>query len=90
MIPSLFLFLLWELPAIIAMSYHKLFCTVRGHEPQLHFAGIWTYRLAGVFLIWPLAIALGTLASVSDTASIPGLLLIPITLGVVGWARFSR
>lgn len=47
-----FLFLLWELPSMILMSLHKLWCAVTGGSLQESFRGIWFYRVVGMFVVW--------------------------------------
>lgn len=87
--PALFLFLLWELPAIIVMAFHKAFCAVKQRSFRSDFLGVWPYRLIGLFVVWPLAFALGALAGVSEVGGAVASLALTATIAVVIWARFG-
>lgn len=59
---ALFLFLLWELPSMIIMSIHKVFCVIQGRSFEDSYLGIWAYRLIGMVVVWPTVIILIALA----------------------------
>ena len=61
---GLFLFLLWELPSMIIMTIHKIFCDVTDrHWSEPSGVGIWGYRIVGMFTVWPIVfVVLGVVA----------------------------
>ena len=95
MIPGvpLFLFLLWELPSMIMMSLHKLWCAASGRSLQDSFRGVWFYRVVGMFVVWTSLMVLIGLAG--QGGAIGGLVSAVVSLAVLGipalllWARFS-
>jgi hypothetical protein len=56
-----FLFFLWELPAMIVMTIHKMICASRGTDFQQEFLGTWNYRLIGMFSVWPTVAIVGSI-----------------------------
>jgi hypothetical protein len=61
---GLFFFLLWELPSMIVMTTHKIFCDLTDrHWSEPSGAGIWGYRLVGMFTVWPLVMLIILIAS---------------------------
>ena len=87
----LFLFLLWELPGMIAMSAHKLWCAATGGSLQTSFRGVWFYRIVGMFTVWTTVMVLIGLSG-SGASGLVGALLPLALIGVPGlilWARFS-
>lgn len=95
MIPvvPLFLFLLWELPSMIVMSLHKLWCAATGRSLQDSFRGVWFYRVVGMFAVWTSAMVLIGLAGQGGAVgSLVGALVPLMVLGIPAlllWARFS-
>ena len=95
MIPvvPLFLFLLWELPSMIMMSLHKLWCAVTARSLQDSFRGVWFYRVVGMFVVWTSVMVLIGLAG--ERGPVGGLASAVVPLVVLGvpalllWARFS-
>ena len=89
----LFLFLLWELPGMIAMSAHKLWCAATGGSLQESFRGVWFYRIVGLFTVWTSVMVLIGLAGSGGAGSgLVGALLPLAVIGVPGlllWARSS-
>jgi hypothetical protein len=89
----LFLFLLWELPSMIVMSLHKLWCAATGGSLQQSFRGVWFYRIVGMVTVWTSVMILIGLASSGGSASgVVGAFLSLALVGIPGvllWARFS-
>jgi hypothetical protein len=86
-----FLFLLWELPSMILMSLHKLWCAATGGSLQQSFRGVWFYRIVGMFTVWTSVMVLIGLAG-SGASGLVGALLPLALVGVPGlilWARIS-
>lgn len=85
----LFLFLLWELPAMVVMSSHKLICACTGGSFEDQFLGTWPYRMIGLFVVWPAVMAVIAFMALGQPATTLGELVLLGVAGVVIWARFS-
>lgn len=87
----LFLFLLWELPSMIVMSLHKLWCAATGGSLQESFRGVWFYRIVGMFTVWTSVMLLIGLGS-SGASGLVGAVVPLAILGIPAllmWARIS-
>jgi hypothetical protein len=87
---ALFLFLLWELPAMIAMSFHKLVCAATGGSFTAQYFGVWAYRGIGVFLVWPVLLAMFGLISLGGVLAVLAEMVLVAVVCVVIWARFGN
>ncbi|GAB2569948.1 hypothetical protein Aab01nite_06750 [Paractinoplanes abujensis] len=84
-------FVLWEFPSMVVMSVHKFICARTGGSFEEQFAGVWPYRLIGMFTFWPFLFVTGALAAAVSaqvaTAVIALEAVAVITLLI--WARTS-
>lgn len=84
-------FVLWEFPSMVAMSVHKLICARTGGSFEEQFAGVWAYRLIGLFTFWPSLFISGALAATAGTqvaTAVVGFEAV-MTIGLLVWARTS-
>ncbi|MBL7257570.1 hypothetical protein [Paractinoplanes lichenicola] len=84
-------FVLWEFPSIVAMSVHKFICARTGGSFEEQFAGVWPYRLIGMFTFWPFLFISGALAaaiSPQAAATVVGLEAVAVITLLI-WARTS-
>ncbi len=84
-------FVLWEFPSMVAMSVHKFICARTGGSFEEQFAGVWTYRLLGLFLFWPGVLISGSLAAAAGSGVAIAVLSVEalVTFGLLIWARTS-
>lgn len=89
-----FAFILWEFPSMVLMALHKATCALTGTSFQDQYAGVWPYRLAGLFLWWPAILVTGGLAAGAGFSAGVGRFLLGVeavsTIALLIWARVSH
>jgi hypothetical protein len=86
-------FVLWEFPSMVLMALHKAVCALTGGSFEAQFLGVWTYRIAGLFLYWPAVMITAGMAVGTGWSADLGQLLLTIaavtTFSLLIWARVS-